>query len=157
MIKITKTNNTIINVNKLIKDVQMKVNQQERQGIADEIKQHFINIGEVLMGEEGHLKREENKFTVENFKKWNITEQSLHIMNDDMHAIIPQYMNKMEGLIFIIYHLNDDEKAFWDERIPCIVTKISFPNKANERLGMWSLAPYQRLNKTSDKCTWYQE
>ena len=142
-----------------LKNIDSNADNKTTEEAVAEIQSKFREIVEVLVGESGHLKREETKFTAQNMRSWGISEKKLREVNSQLHAIIPDYLDKMEGLIFIIYHLNDEEKLFWDERIPCIVTKFKFPSKANQRKSMWSLAPYCRNNgreESKAKCTWHQ-
>lgn len=116
---------------------------------------NFKVISGVLFGEKGHLKREEEVCTVENLRKWT-TEVDLRKLNDDLHKVIPEFIDKMDGLIFIIYHLSDEQKMFWDERLPLIVTWFLFPARANKNIKVWTFAPHRRLT-SAGKLAWTQK
>ena len=118
------------------------------------IHKDFKSIGDVLLGESGHLAREDLIFTTEHFRQWT-DEKTLRAVSDNLHSVIPQYMDKMDGLIFIIYHLSDEEKMFWDERIPYIVTNFFFPRRAGMAPGVWKLASHCRTQ--NNNCTWYNK
>ena len=75
-----------------------------------------------------HLAREEAVLTSDLLRR-NCTQEEIKKLSDDIHGIIPTYMDKTKALVFMIYHLNDTEKAFFDERLPCILTKFIFPKK----------------------------
>lgn len=93
--------------------------------------------------ETNHLAREENAMTQVLYRE-NFSEQQVKELNKNIHEAITQYMDRMEALVFMIYHLNDAEKLFFDERLPCIVTRSKFPKKANEKAALWRLTPFPR-------------
>lgn len=99
-----------------------------------------------------HLAREEHAMT-DALYRTHFSEQQVKDLNTDIHVAIEKHMDRMEALVFMIYHLNDEEKMFFDERLPCIVTKSKFPKKANEKAALWRLTPFPReLNGSMVYC-----
>ncbi|KAF4653661.1 hypothetical protein FOL46_009062 [Perkinsus olseni] len=80
----------------------------------------------------GHLVREEKILTPEAFRE-HATEKEVRDLSTAIHGMIKDHMNKMDSLIFMIYNMNDAEKAFFDERMPWIMTYLIFPIAANKK------------------------
>eukprot|EP00735_Rhodelphis_limneticus_P011253 TRINITY_DN4332_c0_g1::TRINITY_DN4332_c0_g1_i1::g.21245::m.21245 TRINITY_DN4332_c0_g1::TRINITY_DN4332_c0_g1_i1::g.21245 ORF type:complete len:257 (-),score=33.04,Hemerythrin/PF01814.18/2.6e-10,Hemerythrin/PF01814.18/0.0025 TRINITY_DN4332_c0_g1_i1:251-985(-) len=100
----------------------------------------------LLPGLVDHLRDEESIMTDALFRQY-CTEKELQNLNKQIHKIIDRYMHNGEALVFIIYHLDNKEKMFFDERIPCIVTRFMFPKwAAKAPKEVWSLAPYSRTD-----------
>lgn len=144
---------TIDNIKRAIRSARQ--DQLAKDEAVAYVQGQFEGIGAVLLGESGHLNREEMKFSAAHMRSWGISENSLRVVSEQLHSVIPDYLDRMDGLIFIMCHLTDKEKLFWDERIPCIVTKFKFPRRAKKNNRLWALAPYCRTS-AGGECAWYQ-
>jgi len=59
-------------------------------------------------------------------------------MHDEAHNIIVDYMDKKTNLVFMIYHMTDGEKQFFDKRLNFFVRWWLFPQWAKkEGINVW--------------------
>ncbi|KAF4723793.1 hypothetical protein FOZ63_002255 [Perkinsus olseni] len=103
----------------------------------------------------GHLVREEKILTPEAFRE-HATEKEVRDLSTAIHAMIKDHMNKMDSLIFMIYNMNDAEKAFFDERMPWIMTYLIFPIAANKKPEVFAHCAFPRYSSRG-RLGWYGE
>ena len=71
----------------------------------------------------------------------------LRKLNTDIHDIISEFIDRKLSLVFIIYHLEAEEKLFFDERLPYILKNFMFPRWARKcNSGVWSFSSYPHFD-----------
>eukprot|EP00238_Polyblepharides_amylifera_P014383 CAMPEP_0196589408 /NCGR_PEP_ID=MMETSP1081-20130531/63457_1 /TAXON_ID=36882 /ORGANISM="Pyramimonas amylifera, Strain CCMP720" /LENGTH=275 /DNA_ID=CAMNT_0041912195 /DNA_START=109 /DNA_END=936 /DNA_ORIENTATION=+ len=104
-------------------------------------------ILKTMSGPEGHLAREEAILNVEFYRKY-YTEAETKKLSQDIHKIITEHMHRGLSLVFMIFHLEDGEKAFFDERLPWFLKTFLFPRWAGKRSAdVWKFASHPRFDK----------
>jgi len=58
-------------------------------------------------------------------------------------------MNRKTSLVFIIYHMTDGEKKFFDKRLPFFIRWWLFPKWANkEGINVWKYSSFFKRSVT---------
>ncbi|KAF4664411.1 hypothetical protein FOL47_005133 [Perkinsus chesapeaki] len=137
-------------VSELLKNLDENLKQDkitEAQGIC-------LKISDMMCDNvNGHLVREEKILTPEAFRD-HASEKEVKELSKQIHGMIAEHMNKMDSLIFMIYNLNDAEKAFFDERMPWIMTYLIFPMAANKKPEVFAHCAFPRYSSPG-KLGWY--
>ncbi|EER19819.1 hypothetical protein Pmar_PMAR018433 [Perkinsus marinus ATCC 50983] len=101
----------------------------------------------------GHLAREERILVPEAFRE-HATQKEVRDLSARVHDMIQDNMDRTESLVFMIYNMNDEEKAFFDERMPWILTYWIFPRAANKKVEVFGHCAYPRYSSPG-KLAWY--
>ncbi|EER06404.1 hypothetical protein Pmar_PMAR006215 [Perkinsus marinus ATCC 50983] len=101
----------------------------------------------------GHLAREERILTPEAFREHSST-KDVRELSTAVHAMIQDYMDKTESFVFMIYNMNDEEKAFFDERMPWKLTYWTVPRAANKKAQVFAHCAYPRYSIIG-RLAWY--
>ncbi|KAJ1491847.1 hypothetical protein T484DRAFT_1773273 [Baffinella frigidus] len=96
------------------------------QAVVVEATKKFAALQKVMCARGGHLEREERLLTADFWRESAMTELELRDLNTDMHRIIGP------ALAFFVMNLSDEEKKFFDERVPYPVRKWVFPTYCEE-------------------------
>ena len=116
-----------------------------------QVKTCVGRIGEIL---EGHLAREEACLT-EAFYGAHWDAMGLRALSTKIHDLIPEFMEKNISLVYLVYHLTDEEKVFFDTRLPWILRSILIPRWASRcDLEVWSFAPHPRFDANGNAAYW---
>lgn len=147
-INLKKSKRTSLNK---VKPNHLKKNDDEEEDdtnndflpVVHKIKHAFDQLSSLLIP---HMEREDEFFDVKFFRKhW--TEEDLRALHSKEHDLIPQFMDQKQALIFMLYHLTDEEKTFFDERLPWIMKSWLFPRWAQvEGSDVWSFATHARFD-----------
>mmetsp|Transcript_11794 Transcript_11794/g.26847 ORF Transcript_11794/g.26847 Transcript_11794/m.26847 type:complete len:257 (-) Transcript_11794:291-1061(-) len=125
-----------------------RIEELEHKGGVDSLAEMGTiaqKLVEIMEGDAGHLNREEKILTGEFFRE-HFAEKEVKQMSKDIHDMISREgMDRGVSLVFMIYHLTDEEKVFFDERMPCIMRRFIFPRFAKrESTHVWGFASNPR-------------
>ncbi|KAF4664413.1 hypothetical protein FOL47_005135 [Perkinsus chesapeaki] len=141
-------------VSQLLKELE-KALKEDKIPEAQEI---CAKIGSMFEGDNGHFAREERILTSEAYrehcKEAAATEKEVRQLSKNIHDMIGDHMDRTESLVFMIYNLNDAEKAFFDERMPWIMTYLIFPMAANKKPEVFAHCAFPRYSSPG-KLGWY--
>ena len=112
---------------------------------------HIANQIKTLMP--NHLGIEE-KYITEQFLRDNLDLSEVYDVHNQTHDMIDtdndivdggERMDRKTSLVFLLYHLTDEERRFFDDRLPFFLKWWLFPRWANvEGLDVFIHAPYCR-------------